>query len=35
MNKSKDPHSCISERSHLGGFTLGVSPGFTVGVLAI
>ena len=25
VSKSKHPHSCISDPSHLGGFTLGVS----------
>ena len=32
VNKSKHPHSYISDRSQLGGFTLGVSSGFTVGL---
>ena len=31
LSKSKHPHRCISDRSHLGGFTLGVSSGLTMG----
>ena len=31
VNKSKHPHSYISDRSQLGGFTLGLSSGFCRG----